>query len=329
MEDNSAPVKDAQFFQHMLQSLFYHEQMLTDEVRNRHFYNALRKTVTNETRVLDIGAGSGVWAIAAAKLGAKSVTAIEMNTPMLPVIAAHAAENGVADRITIVSGMSTDIDLDGKFDLIVSETIGNQAYDENIIPTMTDARKRFLAPGGRIIPQKVALKATPVHVSGHQDIPISVPVRMDYLRNLLSNVTPKIPDRSNLEMLGPSKKVIEVDLRECEAETYLGGITTTWELANLRRANAIAIWSESELTDGLVLDAWETTSWMPVVCRFDPFDVDVGTLRFELNIDAQHYNWSVSANDIPARAYTPMFPYTRIKIDLSRLFPHTSERGTE
>src|SRR5215212_7132811 len=92
MKKNAAAEKDAQFYQHMQQALLYHQYLLRDEVRNKLFYEALRRTVMSESRVLDIGSGSGVWAIAAAKLGAKSVTAIETNDTMIPMIMAHAAE---------------------------------------------------------------------------------------------------------------------------------------------------------------------------------------------------------------------------------------------
>lgn len=148
MKKSATAEKDALFYQHMQEMLRYHQFMLRDEERNKIFYEALERLVTSDTRVLDIGSGSGVWAIAAARLGAKSVTAIESNPIMIPLIMAHAAENGVADRIKIVNGLSLDVNLKHKYDLIVSETIGNQAFDENIVPTMVDARQRFLAKGG-------------------------------------------------------------------------------------------------------------------------------------------------------------------------------------
>jgi FkbM family methyltransferase len=142
---------DARFFSHLRSVLLYHQRLLRDEVRNRLFYEALQKHITSETRVLDIGAGSGVWAITAAKLGAKKVVAIESDSAMIPVLMNHIRENGVGDKVEIVHGLSQDINLRHKFEVVISETIGNSAFEEHIAPIMIDARKRFLARGGVVI----------------------------------------------------------------------------------------------------------------------------------------------------------------------------------
>ena len=318
MKKNAAAEKDAQFYQHMQQSLLYHQFLLRDEVRNKLFYEALKRTVTSETRVLDIGSGSGVWAIAAAKLGAKGVTAIESNDTLIPLIMAHAAENGVADRVEIVNGISTDIDLKHKYDVIVSETIGNQAFEEDIIRTMVDARERFLAPGGVMIPQKVALMATPAHLISEIDTPAGVPVTTNYLNFLALNVTGKLAVKEHLKMLSSPAKLLEVDLRVCAADQGLNGLTGEWEIDDLSQANVIALSAESELVDGLVLDTMKTLNWMPVVCRFKPFAAGPGRLRVGLSVDQKLYHWTVGSGDAAQQAYTPMFAYTKLKLDSQR-----------
>ncbi len=319
MKKSATAEKDALFYQHMQEMLRYHQFMLRDEERNKIFYEALERLVTSDTRVLDIGSGSGVWAIAAAKLGAKSVTAIESNTPMIPLIMAHAAENGVSDRIKIVNGLSLDVNLKHKYDLIVSETIGNQAFDENIVPTMVDARQRFLAKGGVLLPQRVALKAAPAHLSDEgRPTPRGVPVSTNYLNGLALNITSKIANKDQLELLDAPAKLLEVDLRSCDAEPNLGGLTAEWAPGDLSKVNVIALWAECELADDIVLDTWHTTNWMPVVCRFKPFDGTSGKLQFTLNIDAQLYHWTVRSDGFAAQAYTPIFAYTKIKLDSRR-----------
>ncbi|HUR98411.1 MAG TPA: 50S ribosomal protein L11 methyltransferase [Pyrinomonadaceae bacterium] len=318
MKKNAAAEKDAQFYQHMQQALLYHQFLLRDEVRNKLFYEALRRTVTSEKRVLDIGSGSGVWAIAAAKLGAKSVTAIESNETMIPMIMAHAAENGVADRIEIINGYSSDIGLKHKYDVIVSETIGNQAFEEDIIPTMVDARDRFLAPGGVLIPQTVALKAAPAHLISETETPLGVPVTTNYLNNLAFNVTGKLAVKEHLELLAPAAKLLEVDLRECEADQSFNRLTAEWEIEDMSRANVLALSAESELADGVVLDTMATLNWMPIVCRFRPFAPGPGRLFFGLSVDQKRHHWTVRSSDGSQQAYTPMFAYTKIKLDSQR-----------
>ena len=317
MKRQSAAEKDEKFYQQVQHSLLYHQILLRDEKRNKLFYKALKKVVTDQTRVLDIGAGSGVWAITAAKLGAKSVTAIEENESMIPIIMGHAAENGVSDRVSVVNALSTEIDLKDKFDVIVSETIGNQAFDENIIPTMVDARSRFLADGGKLIPETVALKAVPVHLKTETETPLGVPVGANYLSSMAINIPTKVAHKDALEILAKPIKLKEVDLRVCEAEIALTDLQATWDLRNLSRANAVVLWAECELTDGIVLDAWETTNWIPIACRFRPFEQKKGSLNFSFTISGKIYHWKVESGGT-TQAYAPVFAYTKLKMDTAR-----------
>ena len=57
---------------------------------------------------------------------------------------------------------STDVAEPDRVDVIVSETLGNYPFEENIIATLNDARERFLNPGGTIIPAAVEQFACPV-----------------------------------------------------------------------------------------------------------------------------------------------------------------------
>ena len=55
-------------------------------------------------RVADLGAGSAVLAIAAAKLGASHVTAIELDHDAIANAEENVVRNGVADRVTVIEG---------------------------------------------------------------------------------------------------------------------------------------------------------------------------------------------------------------------------------
>ncbi len=57
--------------------------------------------------VADLGAGSAVLAIAAAKLGATRVAAIEMDHDAIANAEQNVAANGVADRVTVLEGDAT------------------------------------------------------------------------------------------------------------------------------------------------------------------------------------------------------------------------------
>jgi ribosomal protein L11 methyltransferase len=65
---------------------------------------ALEKYLKTGNRVLDVGTGSGILAIAAVKLGANSVDALDIEPAAIDAAKRNLAENGVADRIKLHLG---------------------------------------------------------------------------------------------------------------------------------------------------------------------------------------------------------------------------------
>ena len=134
----------------------WHFNMLRDEPRNAAFDAAIRRAVTPGTHVLDIGAGSGLLSLMAARAGAGRVVACEENPAIADVATRIIAANGYGERIRVVTGNSTDLemeaDLEGRADVIVSEIVSNNLLAEGVLKTLADASTRLLAPGGQMIP---------------------------------------------------------------------------------------------------------------------------------------------------------------------------------
>ena len=65
---------------------------------------ALEERLRPGMRVLDVGTGSGILAIAAAKLGAASVLAVDTEPQAVTVARENAARNGVEGRVTVRHG---------------------------------------------------------------------------------------------------------------------------------------------------------------------------------------------------------------------------------
>jgi precorrin-6B methylase 2 len=138
-------------------------RMLEDRIRTSRFIRAIRKTVRPGDVVVDLGTGSGVLAVAAAQAGAKQVYAIEVR-PIAEFASRFFRESGLGDRITLVRGMSTEIALPEKADVLVSEMIGDEPLGERILEITADAVARLLKPGARLIPSALRIYATPVVV---------------------------------------------------------------------------------------------------------------------------------------------------------------------
>lgn len=141
--------------------LYQHDQMLADRIRVETYWEAISKHVNEGDVVIDLGTGTGVLALFAAKQGAE-VHAVE-HGPILAAAEAVARDNGI-ENIQFHRVHSGDLELPAKADAIIHEQIGEAAYDERILDNVVDLRDRLLKPGGRIFPSKLDLYVEPVQV---------------------------------------------------------------------------------------------------------------------------------------------------------------------
>src|SRR5207244_7491280 len=145
-------------------SVFGYGEMMADSIRTKAYADALQWCVKPGCTVLDIGTGAGIFAMLACRLGARRVYAIE---PDDVILLAHeiASANGYADRIDFIHGVSNKINLPEQVDVIVSDLRGVLPLFDHHLPSIIDARRRFLAPGGTLIPQQDVLRAAVVDAS--------------------------------------------------------------------------------------------------------------------------------------------------------------------
>ena len=64
--------------------------------------------------------------------------------------------------MTLIRGWSRDIELPERADVLVAEVIGNEPFEEEILETTLDARRRLLKPDARLIPHTLELVARPL-----------------------------------------------------------------------------------------------------------------------------------------------------------------------
>lgn len=288
---------EARLFSYATELFKGHEKLLRDKNRNRAFYSALKKRVRAGDSVVDIGSGTGVWAIVAAQLGAKHVVAIEQDPLLIGLINSLAKANGVADRVEAVAGDSRRVALGKRFDIVISETIGNLAFDEQIVPIMIDARERLLKPGGILIPESVALVAAAGHLKDrHQEIPAGIAVEYESFQWLTLNIPVGLDDKSRLKLVTEPRELARVDLRTIRAVPEFSAMTARWEVEDASGINCVVVWPEATLTDRVKLQGRRTTSWTPLLYRVRPFVGKGDLLEFRLTITAASNYWTVSFN---------------------------------
>jgi len=140
-------------------SYYIHEEMLKDKKRTGTYQDAILKNpdVFKDKIVLDIGWGTGVLSIFAAKAGAKHVYGIEFAD-----IADYANEiikiNKLSDRITIIKSKVEDVKLPvEKVDIIISEWMGYFLLYESMLDTVLYARDKWLQKDGYMLPDHATI----------------------------------------------------------------------------------------------------------------------------------------------------------------------------
>lgn len=133
-----------------------HREMIGDEARTGAYLKAIEghSEFLKGKVVLDVGCGTGILSMFAARAGAKKVYAVDASG-----ITRHAkrlvTENGFEDKIEIVKARMEQVtveDIPEKVDVIVSEWMGYALFFESMLPSVVDARDRFLAKDGLVLP---------------------------------------------------------------------------------------------------------------------------------------------------------------------------------
>ncbi|WP_250003513.1 hypothetical protein [Actinoplanes sp. M2I2] len=113
--------------------------------------------------VVDIGTGrDALWAVAAARAGARHVYAVERQPDAADQ--ARRAVAGLGDRVTIIEGSSTAIGLPSPAQVCISEIVGNIASAEGAVAVLNDARRRLCTTDCVWIPFRIQTWAAAVQL---------------------------------------------------------------------------------------------------------------------------------------------------------------------
>lgn len=137
---------------------FWHFPMMNDGRRNDAYEAALKAAVTADSVVLDIGSGSGLLAMMAARAGAARVDTVEVVPAIADVAQKIIDRNGYGDQITVHNKLSTALTIGGelpqKANVLVTETFDVGVLGEHVIRTIKHARANLLTDDAVIIPAR-------------------------------------------------------------------------------------------------------------------------------------------------------------------------------
>ncbi len=174
-------------------SVLAYGEMLHDRVRMDAYRRAIHKAVKPGDVVLDLGAGTGILSILAARAGARRVHAVDPN-PAIHFLADLARENGLDDRIEVHPTSALELELPEKADVIVSDLRGSFPLNGYHAEILRDARVRLLQPNGISMPARDRLFVAAVDstsVTSYFDQALDgyrrLGVRSDALRSSIHN----------------------------------------------------------------------------------------------------------------------------------------------
>lgn len=230
-------------------SVYSYGKMLADKPRMDAYVAALRRTVKPGSVVLDLGCGPGVFALLACQFGARRVFAVEPDN-VIELAREAAKANGFSNQIEFFQSLSTDIELPERADVIISDLRGVLPWYQQHIPSIIDARNRFLAPGGTLIPRRDVLWAAVVDAPDRYE-EIVGPWRSNGLD--LSAATRVITNSWRKTRIKADELLVEplcwakLDYREIQSPDISAEIV--WQASRSGTAHGVAVWFDSELDD--------------------------------------------------------------------------------
>lgn len=149
----------------------FHDLMLNDRLRMQAYRKAILEAVRPGDLVLDMGTGTGILSQWALEAGAARVIGIDLNKSILDMAVARMRLAGYTKKFQPINALSYDVELPKRVDVLISEIIGNMADNEDFQPILQDAIRRFLKPGGRVLPISTESFLVPVAAGkAHADL---------------------------------------------------------------------------------------------------------------------------------------------------------------
>ena len=234
-------------------SIVSHLSMVSDRRRMEAYRSALGQAVTPGCVVADIGTGTGVFAILACQLGARRVYAMEP-AGVIEAAAQIASDNGVADRIEFIPELSTRVSLPETVDLVVSDVRGVLPWFGDSVATVIDARERFLAGAGRLIPAGDRVLAALADAREPQPYDAnalhgpSLGVDMSAASRFAANAWRRAT-LSREELVVEAQEWATLDYATVTSTEAEGSLE--WTMAHQARTNGLCAWFDTQLLDDM------------------------------------------------------------------------------
>jgi predicted RNA methylase len=245
-----------------------HYDMISDTPRTMAYFTAINENSSffQDKVVLDIGAGSGILSLFAARAGARLVYAVEC-TPIATVAAEIIADNGYSDRIQLIHSRIESSEIGEKVDIIVSEWMGYALYFERMLTSVVIGRNRYLKPEGKMLPSHSRLFFAAAEVTQYRaemiDFWDSV-YGFDFRamkRHSISEVL--VDDCDPRQVISDSVVISELDLHTCPVDSCFFTSPFHLTIHTARTMDAFVTWFDVFFNDMAVKPTISTAPSAP------------------------------------------------------------------
>lgn len=216
---------------------------LIDERRTKAFIRAIINSVKKDDVVVDLGTGSGILAMAAARAGARKVYAVENDLNNLHTLEQTFFLNGLSDQIELIHADATKVTLPERFDVVVAEMIATALIEESQVPVMNNIL-RYKKKDSKVLLEQYVVLADPVfNRSKYYGFDFGI-VRYEY------------PDEKNLKSLSFARpaQLASINFREkvsdCVVEKKLQFPITKDGLCNAIRLSGKTVFCDGSQLGG-------------------------------------------------------------------------------
>ena len=305
-------------------SLPFHHWLLSDAARTGTYRRAISQVVRKNDVVLDIGAGSGILSFFACLAGARKVYAIEMSEA-LALARELCASNGFNGIVEFRQGRSQDIQLPEPVDVVVSDTGCSFGLQGGLLGILLDAKKRFLKPGGRIIPRSLQLLVAPVEITDSRNLDIWEKDRygldLSSIRRFAANTDYHMKLTAE-DMLAPPASLATIEFEEVDSPYVAGEIISV--AARDGVLHGLGAWLQLELAPGVSFTNSPLESAVEWTQSFFPIEKPVALRagdRVRAKIQTNNgevWRWQVEVTDGSAAA--AVSPAVKARFDQSTLW---------
>jgi len=240
-----------------------------DVARTSRYKTAIEQLVKGKT-VVEIGTGRDViLARFCISAGAEKVYAIEALENAFEGAKALVDSLGLADRIILLKGFSTEVELPERVDVCVSELIGTIGSSEGVVPILNDAR-RFLKPGGRMIPERCLTRIAAVQIPDDllefphfSELPAKYADKVFSERGYRFDIRVCLNEFPKENFLSESGIFEDLNFRGKVPAEYSNEVTLN--VTKTGKLDGFLLWINLHAAKDLVIDSLEErTSWLPV-----------------------------------------------------------------